>query len=129
MPVEEVHEQRYDAEKEVKRNPHADFSAVQASRPDFDRSKTWQYTKVPNPNWKLGDGANDGGECLKKKHVEIDPYAEGRPAVFNYKLMISAIVPRPIGFVSTLSKDGKSSNLAPFSYTQMGRYREDLTVV
>ncbi len=32
-----------------------------------------------------------------------------------YKLMISAIVPRPIAWVSTISKDG-ILNLAPFSY-------------
>lgn len=64
-------------------------------------------------------GANDGGEWKKHDHVEIDPYKEGRPAVFNYKLLISAIIPRPIGFVSTQSKDGSSTNLAPFSYTQV----------
>ena len=33
----------------------------------------------------------------------------------NHKIMIGSIVPRPIAFVSTLSKDG-ASNLAPFSY-------------
>ncbi len=32
-----------------------------------------------------------------------------------YRLLISAVVPRPIAFVSTLAADG-SSNLAPFSY-------------
>lgn len=32
-----------------------------------------------------------------------------------YKLMIGSIVPRPIGWISTLSPDGKA-NLAPFSY-------------
>jgi flavin reductase (DIM6/NTAB) family NADH-FMN oxidoreductase RutF len=35
----------------------------------------------------------------------------------NYSLLVSGIVPRPIGFVSTISKDGKP-NLAPFSYFQ-----------
>jgi flavin reductase (DIM6/NTAB) family NADH-FMN oxidoreductase RutF len=35
----------------------------------------------------------------------------------NYSLLVSGIVPRPIGFVSTISKDGKQ-NLAPFSYFQ-----------
>lgn len=50
-------------------------------------------------------------------HIQIDPYASGRPAGFNYKLLISAIVPRPIAFVSTRSADG-STNLAPFSYFQ-----------
>jgi len=33
--------------------------------------------------------------------------------------MISGIVPRPIGFLSTRSKDGSSTNLSPFSYFQM----------
>lgn len=33
----------------------------------------------------------------------------------NYKLMIGSIVPRPIAFVSTQSKDG-IDNLAPFSF-------------
>ncbi len=33
----------------------------------------------------------------------------------NYKLMIGSILPRPIAFVSTISKDGKL-NLAPFSF-------------
>ena len=32
-----------------------------------------------------------------------------------HKLMIGSIVPRPIAFVSTLSKNGKN-NIAPFSY-------------
>ena len=58
--------------------------------------------------WKPGDGANDGDESLKKQHVEIDPYEAGRPSVANYKLLISAITPRFIGFLSTMSKDGKS---------------------
>ncbi|KAF2488340.1 hypothetical protein BU16DRAFT_231224 [Lophium mytilinum] len=108
-----------DAEKSIKRNPHPDFKKVEASRPEWDASKGFAYTQTKNPNWKPGDGANDGGECLTKEHREIDPYAEGRPAVFNYKLLISAIVPRPIGFVSTISKDGSSTNLSPFSYFNM----------
>ena len=67
------------------------------------------FTKTKDPNWKTGGGANDGGEGLKKNHVEIDPNAEGRPAVYNYKLLISAITPRFIGFVSTRSKDGTAT--------------------
>ncbi|GAB7355115.1 hypothetical protein MBLNU459_g5691t1 [Dothideomycetes sp. NU459] len=113
------HENMMDSEKAVKRNPHPDFKTVEASRPDWDGSKEWRFTKTKKPDWKLGDGANDGGAGLKKDHVEIDPYAEGRPAVSNYKLLISAIIPRPIGFVSTRSGDGSSTNLAPFSYTQV----------
>lgn len=118
MPKEEFHEQKLDAEQTVKRNPHGDFKAVEASRPDWDTSRSgFQYTKTKAPGWQLGDGATDGGEGLKKEHIEIDPYEEGRPAVSNYKLLISAIVPRPIGFLGTRSKDGSSTNLSPFSYT------------
>lgn len=100
------HEQRFDQEKTVGRNPHPDFSKVEASRPDWDPNTEWHFTKTKQPGWKLGQGANDGGASLEKKHVEIDPYEDGRPAVFNYKLLISGIIPRPIGFVSTRSEDG-----------------------
>lgn len=36
--------------------------------------------------------------------------------VYVNRLLISGIVPRPIGFVSTCSSDASSTNLAPFSY-------------
>lgn len=107
-----------DAEQVVKRNPHPDFGKTQASRPDF-RDHPFDFTKTKQPDWKLGGGGNDGGESLKKQHIEIDPYEEGRPAGFNYKLLISGILPRPVGFMSTRSADGTSTNLAPFSYFQV----------
>ena len=45
--------------------------------------------------------------------MDIDPAAlSSREA---YKLMISCIIPRPIAFVTTLSRDG-ITNLAPFSF-------------
>lgn len=43
----------------------------------------------------------------------IDPREAGHQNV--YKLLIGAVVPRPIAFVSTLSRDGVR-NLAPFSF-------------
>jgi len=89
----------------------------------------WNVKQTVKPDWKYGDGANDGGESLKKNHVEIDPYEEGRPATYNYKLLISGIVPRPIGFVSTRSKDGSSTNLAPFSYFQMINHDPPLFII
>lgn len=107
----------------------ADFEKLQASRPEFRREREVTFTKPPSPEWKQGDGANDGGESLKKNHVEIDPYEEGRDASSNYKLLISGIVPRPIALVSTRSKDGKSTNLAPFSYSQVINHDPPLFVV
>lgn len=108
-----------DAEKSVNRNPHGDFKAVEASRPDWDSDRKFSFTKTKTPDWKYGSGGNDSGDSLKKQHVEIDPYEEGRAPVMNYKLLISGVVPRPIGFVSTISEDGSSTNLSPFSYFQM----------
>jgi len=108
---------KMDAEKEIKRNPHGDFKAIEASRPAF-AANDFHYTQAPKPDWKPGSGPNEPS-VLKKSHRSIDPYAEGRPVVHNYKMLISAIVPRPIGFVSTVAPDGKSSNLAPFSYFNM----------
>ncbi len=102
-----AHEQRLDQEKTVKRNPHPDFKKVEASRPDWAETSRFHFTKTKQPGWKLGQGANDGGESLHKKHVEINPYEQGRPAIFNYKLLISGITPRPIGFISTQSADGQ----------------------
>lgn len=99
--------------------PHPDFEKVQASRPDFKHDARVNVTQSPNPHWKEGSGANDGGACLKKNHVEIDPGEEGRSPISNYKLLISAMVPRPIALISTRSKDGKVVNLAPFSYSQV----------
>ncbi|KAK6379723.1 hypothetical protein LTS17_005796 [Exophiala oligosperma] len=112
-PVAAAHVQRAEHEASINRNPHPDFIRVQASRPDWSEShaassssSSWKFTKTRDPNWKWGQGGNDNGESLDKNHVEIDPYAPGRPSNFNYKLLISGIVPRPIGFYSTVSKDG-----------------------
>ena len=116
------HEQRADAEKEIKRNPHPDFKKVEESRSDWDKAASeWTWTKTKDPSWKPGQGGNDGQASLKKNHIEIDPNEEGRPAAFNYKLLISAIVPRFIGFVSTRSNDGKYNRQAQEDYSKMAQ--------
>lgn len=123
----------------VPRNPHPDFKAVEASRPEWDTSSKFRFTQTPDPNWKLGDGLNQladdsnnatGSTCAEqKRHISINPYQEGRPSNANYKLLISGITPRPIGFLSTRSLDGKSTNLAPFSFFNMINYDPPLFVV
>ena len=102
---------------QINRNPHPDFKKVEASRPDWEAGQGFHYTKTADPDWTFGQGRNslpDAG--AGRPHVAIDPHAEGRPAAFNYKMLISAITPRPIAFVSTRSADGGVTNLAPFSY-------------
>lgn len=105
-----------DKESLINRNPHRDFAAVEASRVPYDHTASWTATKTPNPKWAPGDGANNSD--WKEEIVHIDPREPGRTTIQNYKLMISTTVPRPIALVSTVSKDGSSTNLAPFSYFQ-----------
>lgn len=120
-------------ESDIKRNPHPDFKGVEASRPPFDRDAAFSFTQTAQPNWQPGDGANDtlpaGDDAAAHKHVTIDPYAPDRSPVNNYKLLISAIVPRPIAFVSTRSADGTTTNLAPFSYFQLIHHDPPLFVI
>lgn len=71
------------------------------------------YRDSPNQEWTPGEGANDETWKLRKK-IDIDPYQEGRLRSNNYRLLTSAITPRPIGFISTIKSNG-IGNLAPFS--------------
>lgn len=79
-------------------------------------AKEINVTASSNPSWKWGQGTSS--KTAHRSHVEIDPFEPGRPMFYNYTLLISSIAPRPIGFVSTISSDGKH-NLAPFSYFQV----------
>jgi flavin reductase (DIM6/NTAB) family NADH-FMN oxidoreductase RutF len=45
--------------------------------------------------------------------MEIDP--DSRPWTSIYKILIGAVVPRPIGWISSLDENGRR-NLAPFSF-------------
>ncbi|KAF2143534.1 uncharacterized protein K452DRAFT_285590 [Aplosporella prunicola CBS 121167] len=98
-----------------------DYSSLKPkSAPSLDWKPTGpiDVTKPAKPHWKYGEGANDGEKSLLRKHVEIDPFAKNRSMFQNYTLLISGIAPRPIGLLSTVSKDG-TANLAPFSYFQV----------
>ncbi|KAK7228019.1 hypothetical protein V2G26_000189 [Clonostachys chloroleuca] len=97
-----------------------DFEEIQASRPAFSHDEPITTTKHPDPQWSYGQGVNRQSASEKDvSHKEIDPYADGRPMVSNYRLLVSGIAPRPIGFLSTISSDKKTKNLAPFSYFQV----------
>ncbi|KAK9236770.1 hypothetical protein V1525DRAFT_405895 [Lipomyces kononenkoae] len=96
----------------------ARYQAAQHPRPPFDETKEWTVSKTLKPDWKPGDGASSTDWQTKAK-IQIDPLEPGRPSFDNYKLLISAVVPRPIGFLSTISQDGTRKNLAPFSYFEL----------
>ncbi|KAH7128298.1 hypothetical protein B0J11DRAFT_267069 [Dendryphion nanum] len=118
-----------DAEAQIQRNPHPDFKSVENSRPPFNTESRFHFTQAPLTAWTPGSGANNPGPSQTHKHREIDPDDPNRPAVHNYKLLISAVVPRPVGFVSTVSEDGKSTNLAPFSYFNLVNHDPPLFVL
>ncbi|KAF4967949.1 hypothetical protein FSARC_4602 [Fusarium sarcochroum] len=102
--------------------PVNNFEETIADRPEFDHSgKPIEVTKSPNPSWSFGEGIRDRQSFAvdDKVHQEIDPYSPDRSVGQNYQLLISGIAPRPIGFISTLSEDGKTKNLSPFSYFQV----------
>jgi flavin reductase (DIM6/NTAB) family NADH-FMN oxidoreductase RutF len=50
---------------------------------------------------------------MDESKLSADPASQ--PAMASYRLLIGSIVPRPIAFVSTISREGVT-NLAPFSF-------------
>lgn len=100
-----------------------DFKSSESSRPPFDIMRDFHYTQTPCPSWGVGSGANHTAPLVGADvpHREIDPYGEGRAPGDNYKLLVSGIIPRPIGFLSTLdtTTTPPTANLAPFSYTNV----------
>ncbi|OHE91944.1 nitrilotriacetate monooxygenase component B [Colletotrichum orchidophilum] len=113
-------------------NPHPDFKSVESTRPPFDAAAKIRFTKTIDPDWHFGSGANHLGRTgagTSVPHVAIDPHEAGRPAGFNYKLLISAITPRPVAFLSTRSPDGTVTNLAPFSYFNLVNHDPPMFVV
>ncbi|CBF77692.1 hypothetical protein AN4356.2 [Aspergillus nidulans FGSC A4] len=91
--------------------------------PSSTATRPIEVTESPFPDWEYGQGVLDGVSRFNF-HTEIDPYASTRETVSNYRFLISAITPRPIEFVSTVSASLAKywevvENLAPFSYFQL----------
>jgi flavin reductase (DIM6/NTAB) family NADH-FMN oxidoreductase RutF len=108
-------------ETPYKRGDHGNFKSIESTRQPWKEAATtpFQIIQTPNPQWSLGSGPNSTHHSKGHKHISIDPWAPGRHPMSNYKLCISAVVPRPIALVSTRSKDGTATNLAPFSFFNM----------
>lgn len=95
----------------------SDYKPKEPNRLPWNYDTGFTETQTRNPRWNWGDGAAQIPS--EQQHIQIDPQDDTRTAADNYKLLISAIIPRPIGFVSTLSQDGVHANLAPISYFQL----------
>lgn len=77
-------------------------------------------TGPPHPEWKPGDNQPlpfDG------EYISLCPKELGGSAC--YPLVISAIVPRPIGFISTKSKDGQVLTHPLWTVTLCTLWRND----
>ncbi|KAI5285163.1 hypothetical protein KEM52_002577 [Ascosphaera acerosa] len=121
---------------------HPPLKDVEKTRPDFDPSVTFSFTKTPDPDWQTGQGSNfiePAAQSAAQRHVEIDPYEPGRPARSNYTLLISGVIPRPIGLISTVPPPPETTpsgsqppapvNIAPFSFTQVVCFDPPIFVV
>lgn len=75
----------------------------------FHMLSTISSISLPNPSYKPGDKTISPYE--NSKHISIDPKLEKS----CYSLIISGVTPRPVAFISSISKEG-ISNIAPFSY-------------
>ncbi|EDR09033.1 uncharacterized protein LACBIDRAFT_249237 [Laccaria bicolor S238N-H82] len=87
-----------------------------ASPPPFNPRSTFKLTKPPCPTWNLGHGlpasfAIQEGQESARKTWDMST----TPSRDAYRLLTSAIVPRPIALVSTVSAEGHT-NLAPFRF-------------
>merc|ERR1712070_826680 len=68
--------------------------------------------KLPDPNWKPGQGGRYGGKGIDMVSIVPNDLPPGKSL---YALLISAVTPRPIAFVSSVSSTGVP-NLAPYSF-------------
>ncbi|KAI0051206.1 hypothetical protein FA95DRAFT_1580759 [Auriscalpium vulgare] len=90
------------------------------SLPPFSPSSAYKPTQAPNPAWQLGEGLSTRTPLEKKWRDEGDlgwkTWDMGLTSNSDaYKLLGSAITPRPIALVSSVSASG-IPNLAPFRY-------------
>ncbi|KAF8897036.1 hypothetical protein CPB84DRAFT_1681703 [Gymnopilus junonius] len=95
---------------------------MSTSRPPFSFQSTFQFVDPPARNWRIGDGLPDVSkqwteEVIKSPRKSWD-LTDPEKIRESYRILTSAIVPRPIALVSTLSEDGQP-NLAPFRFNMV----------
>ncbi|KAF9263233.1 hypothetical protein L218DRAFT_902149 [Marasmius fiardii PR-910] len=96
------------------------------SRPQFQQDLTFDSSQPPRPAWGLGDGASWHTEHEKSPRKSWVMKETSKQDA--YRLLTSAIIPRPVAFVSSLASDG-TPNLAPFSYFSMVSHNPPLVSV
>ncbi|KIJ04956.1 hypothetical protein PAXINDRAFT_94075, partial [Paxillus involutus ATCC 200175] len=119
------------AKKNLDASPNPDHG--NDDQPNFDPAPSFRRTKPPNSTWKLREGISDATSLSKvwtsdgERGWKTWNLSE-MPSRCVYPLLTSAIVPRPIALLSTLSREGVP-NLAPFSYFSMVAHNPPLLSV
>ena len=76
-----------------------------------------KFVHPPQRSWIPGQPLHPPFDTVDNaKMVSVDPLEADK--AYLYSLMISAVAPRPIGFITSMSKEG-NVNLAPYSYFNM----------
>jgi hypothetical protein len=81
-------------------------------RPGSAGATKARHLRRPHPAWRPGD-KQPPPYGLGAPMLTLDPATVDKPSM--YAFVISAVVPRPIAFVSSVSAAG-AGNLAPYSY-------------
>ncbi|KIO12052.1 hypothetical protein M404DRAFT_994092 [Pisolithus tinctorius Marx 270] len=91
------------------------------SLPPFNHDARTKFTETPNTSWTFGqkiESTESGRKWLEGEEQGWKVINTDEDTSRLYPLMISAIVPRPIAFVSSVSESGVE-NLATFSWFNM----------
>ncbi|TPX56404.1 hypothetical protein PhCBS80983_g04556 [Powellomyces hirtus] len=80
--------------------------------PPFSSSSSFTLTQPPHPSWV--PTAHQPAPAHHGRTLTLDPAEMAKPDA--YKLLISAVVPRPIALVCTEDKETGTINVAPYSY-------------
>lgn len=109
------------------------FKQEEAARQPFDPSLSYTVAQAPDVNFKAGQGLNahPASSTFGSDNASFHVIQIGKTQVSAaslYKLMISAIAPRPVALVTTLNEDG-SPNLAPISWYQMVSHNPAMVMI
>lgn len=90
----------------------------------LQRSKRAKYVQTPHPDWQPGQPQPQ--PFSSDAMITVDPDTVDKASM--YAFVISAVVPRPIAFISSMSAEGHC-NLAPYSYFNVVAHNPPTVVI
>eukprot|EP01006_Ploeotia_vitrea_P016133 TRINITY_DN46626_c0_g1_i1.p1 TRINITY_DN46626_c0_g1~~TRINITY_DN46626_c0_g1_i1.p1 ORF type:complete len:592 (-),score=21.61 TRINITY_DN46626_c0_g1_i1:25-1641(-) len=109
-----------------------DITLTPVSQPDATDNAflgiEYQTTENPHPNWRPGMAQFAPWSAIGDPFGQWVGFDPNNMEGGAYSLCISAVVPRPIGFVASVGEDG-SHNLSPFSYFNIVAHNPPMVVL